>query len=215
MTNGFKDITAPPSAIISNMKTTPKHNWRKNVLIVIPILILAIVGALLYRHQQTKAAQERAYQADKAKFAQVEADMSKVYAQLVTKLGTPDKQEVTKSCSHVNLKFKEGDLWCGVYYQFGYKEKRASDISDNEKLIDEAVSGSATRIVVGQSKLIDRGDNVFSIRLNRAEIEKCSIEIYNEKSIGGIEFGSSNGLKASYLFLCRNRVERNIYTLAE
>jgi len=100
---------------------------KRTVLIILAVCFVTIVGSALFaRHQASvtsRAKQDQAYQADKARFAQVEADMQAAYDAMIAAAGIPAKTSQTKSCSHVSLKFEEGTLRCLIAYDFSYEIK--------------------------------------------------------------------------------------------
>lgn len=109
-----KPVTKPKKSI-----TIKKKKLLIGLLLVAVLVFAAfkITGAMQ---------QERQFRKDKIRYSQVEKDMQKVYDQIVATYGTPYEAHQLKTCSHVNLKFSQGPLRCGVNYVFTYE---SSDIN--------------------------------------------------------------------------------------
>lgn len=100
-----------PAAILPAAQT--RHIPIKKILsVAVLAVIIVLAGLLAYHHDQRQQAAERAFAADKARFSQLEADMTALSQSIKRETGF--ESAMTKSCGHTNLKFQTGDLYCLV-----------------------------------------------------------------------------------------------------
>jgi hypothetical protein len=128
--------------------------------VLITVLIFSIVAVLAYRNRKsdTQAADQKALVADKAKFAAVEQDMDKAYADIIAVIGKPQVEDKGKSCARANLKFAEGNLSCSIMFTFAYPEQNYADSYAKTMKLQDTLKRSPY--------YIDSSDNVFNPHLS-------------------------------------------------
>lgn len=130
--SGPKNIqSAKAPKIVVGLPKSSKKVW----FVVLAVLLVVAGGVVLisYNKHKDDAAAEKAYEADKVRFAALEADMNEAYGAVVGVVGAPVSEDQGKSCSRVALKFEEGTLGCQVYFHAYYAE--APDISRAASLL--------------------------------------------------------------------------------
>ena len=177
---------------------------RKTILIVVFVLLLVVVsgiGYLLYHRHQQKLASERAFEADKAHFAQIEKDVQDIKANLEPKLQAGDTATIRKSCGYTAAKFEKGTLLCGVYLRVSYADKSSDKIGD---IVDAAIATG--RFSVKSEKPSTRNDYMGNAKswqsIYKSQGDFCNID--------QIDFGL-----AEYNVSCSAVVLRPLYTVTE
>lgn len=134
------------------------------VAIIVTVALATVLFALLtYRAQEAKSNAAAALEADRAAFAQVEADMASTYEAIVAATGKPQKESKENECSRSNLKMVEGRLHCSITYFFAYEHKNTAEASQNaDSIMAELVSMEA----VDNVKLIDKQDEKQITEIN-------------------------------------------------
>ncbi len=148
-------------SIMPQLKTSPTPapaSRPSKRTLLIPIIITAIavagIGTYLYRQHQSN----KAYQADKAQFTQVEADMKATYQAMTTAAGKPDVSKYDKGCGRPNLKFKNGSLFCNVTYTFAYGENDLDGAYKHTKALQDSIVQNG-HIITSQNTANDILDN--------------------------------------------------------
>lgn len=100
-----------PAAILPAAQT--RHIPIKKILsVAVLAVIIVLAGLLAYHHDQRQQAAERAFAADKARFSQLEADMTALSQSIKRETGF--ESAMTKSCGHRSAKLDDGDTFCAV-----------------------------------------------------------------------------------------------------
>ena len=200
--------------------TRPANSKKpKKLKIILGVLVVAIVAAsalLIYHNHQNQEKRDQAYNADKAKFAQVETDMQKAYDAIIQATGKPDKEEHSKSCSRTSLKFKKGELWCGVYYKFSFVSSESNMTSDKTSVILGALKksnfGNNPQKIVGATQI--NGIDYFGVDLIKNDFSLCALKV----EYGGsrlLQYQSQEPYAANFNFECRKQVIKSVYSLEE
>jgi hypothetical protein len=222
------ELATDPSGIINIMKpsskksaTKTKKPVNKKLIILAFLLLVVLAGAFaFFRIQQNKAEEDRAFEADKARFAKVEADMAVAYASIQDKIGVPTEQSVDKNCSHTALKYAEGDLWCSIVYGFGYGAAGVQDIQNKASAIRETLVASRFQPSETSSEGISEinrnaFDQTVSYDLSNVDIESCKLGIRYGTNDELSRYRADGELAQYYEFRCEGRVKKAIYPLAE
>ncbi len=193
----------------------PRHIPKKAVIIIILIVVLATIGfALLgYRTQNDKRQAQEAFAADKAAFAKVEVEMARAYEAMVAAAGKPDKVEQYKNCSRTASKFKEGQLGCGVSYEFQYRTESAGDAYERMKVIESYLINST-----GISTKFDRTKNteqIVSSSFDGVGESICDLYLKSDVISESRSVVSENNLRTKYSYTCGKDVASPIYPLAQ
>lgn len=127
--------------------TKKPKSHKKPLLILLTLLTVAIVvggvaAYINYRNDQKQ--KEQAFAADKARFAKVEADMAEAYAAMIAAAGKPETESRNKGCSHVSLKFEQGQLGCWLSYDYTYVALDYNDAIKKLGLINNATLSTRT-----------------------------------------------------------------------
>jgi hypothetical protein len=141
--------------------------------ILITCLFAGVVAVLAYRNHKsdTQAADQKALVADKAKFAVVEQDMDKAYADIIAAVGKPQVEKKTKDCGRPNMKFAEGNLNCAIRFTFAYPEQSYGDSYAKAMRLQDTLKRSPY--------YVDSSDNVFNPHLDASDkkIARSDLEL--------------------------------------
>jgi|GEM_PF-4932586 len=189
------------------------------------LLVLAgiIAGTFFWqRHQDTLEIQEKAFQADKLAFAQLEGRMQRGYDAMLTEAGKPQDDKLTKDCSHVSLKLKAGQLTCSVQYQLVYGVDDITKAADITTQLNRALDGQGYHLKPSSPNLddIDTDSNKQQIvRLEYDEPGQANCELafgFNPASLSRYQEAKiSQPYVADYAFKCLRNATKPIYTLAQ
>lgn len=126
------------------LRRLPQHAV---IFVIAAVALLIILLALLgYRNQEARKRSDAALAADKATFAQIEADMDATYNGIVAAVGAPTESSFNKFCARPNLKYEEGDLSCNINYSFEYSDTQFNDSAERLNKIKGAISGGPMSI---------------------------------------------------------------------
>jgi len=186
----------------SRVARTGRKKWLFVLIVVAVFIIVGIAICLMRSAAQRDLRAEERFTADKARFAQVEADMNEAYAAIVAAVGPPVREESGKSCSRTSVKFEEGTLGCQIYRRGYYEvipdENRALKVlQDYYHLSDDQLY--LARNLKGQDGTWTK-EYDFSVMSTFA----CRFTLASEV-VG----------KMKVNLWCYNTVERPIYPLAE
>ena len=173
------------------------------------IILLALVG---YRNQEAQKRSDAALAADKATFAQIEADMATTYQGIVAAVGAPTRSSFNKFCDRPNLKFEEGDLSCNVHYSFEYSDtqfdKAKQRLNSSRQTLNEQMK---LQIGPHSDSNLDEAlaDSVVYLGVNNNYDAECRLELqYNARDTGN-QIAKLH--TSSYLYRCGKVVERAVY----
>jgi len=205
----------------SRVARTGRRKWLVVGVVVVSLIIGGVVVSLANSAEQRNQRAEARFAADKARFTQVEADMDEAYAAIVAAVGAPVREESSKSCSHVALKFEEGQLNCGVGRTFIYGVANFGDAFANYLKMREIVEALSSFTLVTSSvdssfdaqSVNERGTAVnfdglegVACRLRfRTHNPAMEPDYRDVKTVLAVEYGLS----------CLQDMERPIYPLAE
>lgn len=172
-------------------------------LLIVAVLVCSLAGYMTYDRYQQRQSDQRAFEADKTRFAQIEKDVEQVRAKLASKLQSGDEATITKSCDHSSAKFEEGDLMCGVYLHVTYMDKAADKFDE----VRESV-WSAGNFNKEKRKLFIVKDEIGKL--------KRSVSIYklNPKS-DFCNLDQTDYETADYILSCSHAVQEPMYTLLD
>lgn len=125
----------PAATSAGNQLRTPRSTFTSSrsllLMLVFVAVVLAVCGAAIVHHRQVaeQARKTAALNADKAAFARLEKDMQSAYDAIVAQVGEPASHNYDRGCGRPDLKYAEGQLFCNVDLNFGYKK-----VIDSEKL---------------------------------------------------------------------------------
>jgi len=199
-----------PAARSTRSANSKKPKKLEIILGVLVVVIVAASALLIYHNHQNQEKRDQAYNADKAKFAQVETDMQKA---LKTEL-------LKKSCSHVSLKFEEGELYCSIVWVERVEANNLQEIGDEVERINN-------QLTTPKDFALESGSNITAVvsGLNPTRPSKdigyrheqgmpCYLNVdATELLTTRITESSANNIKLTYK--CRDRSSSPIYSLAE
>jgi hypothetical protein len=151
---------------IGQKQTLPSKSKLIKLILVgvlITILVFSVVAVLAYRNRKSdaQAADQKALVADKAKFAAVEQDMDKAYADIIAAIGKPQVEKKDKACGRPNMKFAEGNLNCSIRFTFAYSEQGYGDSYAKAMKLQDTLKRS--------QYYRDSSDNVFNPHLDASD----------------------------------------------
>lgn len=206
---------------MDNMK--PKKPSLKKVLALLLLAALIIVSLTFYKSHNDKAEADKAYQADVARFAAVEADMTAVRQAIVTGAGVPAFQVIdNKGCGYNSQKYSKGDLYCNIRSTFVYAENDAIGVASRMNSVIEVLKNG--RLLNLTSMSIEKAP-VDVYDANRHELffdEKhgmvCTLAYKGLESVDYSRYSISDVSTSRALMLdfeCSDNVQQPVYTLAE
>lgn len=192
------------------MKTSAKKRPVALLLTAALILVLVLTAVILYRNHQNRQAQQRAFEADKAKFTQVEADMQRAFSEI----------ELLKSCEHVALKFEQGPLYCHVAAISSPSVDGLAGLKQAATAFSERiVSTGAFKLEEGmnvQERLDGMGSGRRSVYIgykNTTEMP-CILSVDPERLFNEMQAKRSD-TSIKLMFKCRDLAVKPVYTLAK
>jgi hypothetical protein len=222
-----KSTRAPKNTLTTDPSIRGEKRWLLLALLV-SILFVAFVGnRLIVRHRnmvEIKAIQ--ASQEDKARFMKVEADMKEARAAIIAAVGQPAHEEEDKSCSHASAKFKEGQLSCGIRYEFVYGQPDRAALVNTFTVVRQMVINTGNFVAPDQKILQELEDPVSPLHadryplneeLNQTDGVQCILTATQNNPRIQTDYGKyiSDAIATSYILSCRQNMQRPIYPLAE
>src|SRR3989344_6171297 len=93
---------------------------KSNKALIIIVFLVGLVGAFA-------AYQQYSIWADKQKFEKAQASIDALYANIISKVGQPDKVKKNQTCGYANRKNERGPLSCGGSGNLVYSVQNRED----------------------------------------------------------------------------------------
>lgn len=195
--------------------------WRALAIVGVIVLVAAAGAAFIWhRHQADEAAKNRVFQVDKAKFAQLEPEMQTAYDAMIAAAGKPDKHGESKNCSHVSLKYAQGQLNCGIAYNFIYGVDDIGQAYDLSAKLNGVLDGGGI-FKLDKASSVDaldlKSNRTQTIRMKANEPTQSNCEFAFTFNTSSLELykGIDHKYVNDFFFTCNRDTAKPVYTLAE
>jgi len=195
----------------------------RNALIIVGVLVVLVVvlaGFLWQRHRADAARQEQAFQADKAQFARLEAEMKSAYTAMLAVAGQPLKHGDDKSCTRATAQPHKGQLTCNVAYNFIYGVDDVNQAYDLSAKLSAAVTAGGFAVKSSSSTFasLDKTTSktqTIRMPLNDPTKSTCEFALAFNTSRLDLYKGIDKPFVADYFFTCNRSAAKPVYTLAK